>query len=196
MRHVPAEDGTFTRCPDCFARVQVEREITTRRYPRSWLKCEPQLVTQMFGETTEVGQVLSEILAGTASLVHAYGPPGERRHAFIGALAHGFLQQGRGVQVFDTAELALHHYGSDKTHDRWFMLYRRVEPVILQFGMETHAPTGNFYIRQLLERSVQHHHPMVLVTDQPIEYHVPRYEGLHELLSSLQVSPMNVRLAA
>lgn len=192
LRHVP-RDAKFVRCPDCYTRRFIQRELMVRNYPAMWSKLDPKLVIAMFGAASTVGQALQDVLHGTKKLVHAYGLPDERRQAFVGALAYGFLDQGWGAQVLDSADLAMRHFTKDA--DRWVEIERRREGVIFTLGREVETRIGFYYLRALLDRAVNYQLPFVLVTDYQLEVHAPRYPDLMPIVNAAQFDQLNLSLA-
>lgn len=193
MRHVHNGTG-FVRCPDCYAKNMVMQELRTRHYPRTWLHCDPHVVMSGFGGSSDVSQVMQSLLAGRATLVHAYDLPTERRQAFTGALVYGFLQNGWGAQVLDSADLAQRHFA--KEAQAWAAIERQREAVIFTLGREVETRLGFYYLRQLLDRAVDHRLPFVLLTDYPIEQHAPRYPDLMAVLEAARFDQLNLGLSA
>lgn len=135
---------------------------------------------------------MRHILTGRKSLVHAHDLPTERRQAFVGGLAHGFLRQGVGVQVLDSADLAHKHFSKEGQH--WASIERRREAVIFTLGREVETRLGFHYLRQLLDRAVDHRLPFILVTDYPIENYAPRYPDLTAVIEAARFDALNVAL--
>lgn len=171
----------------------VQRELRVRNYPEAWASLNPRLVIQMFGATSTVGQGLQGLLNGTKRLVHAYDLPTDRRQAFVGALAYGFLEMGLGAQVVDSAELAMRHFTKDT--DLWTRLERSREAVIFTLGREIENRLGFFYLRSLLDRAVNYRLPFVLVTDYTLEVHAPRYPDLMGIIDSARFDVTNLQLS-
>lgn len=181
LRHVPQGDK-FVRCPQCYLSRFLAREIQVRQFPRSWLKLDPNLVIAMFKDSQPVRDAMTGLLNGTVKLVHAYGMPNERRQAFVGALAHGFLLNGWGAQVLDSADLALRHFSKD--NERWTQIERMKEATVLTLGREVETRLGFFYLRTLLDRAVNYQLPFVLVTDYELAVHDPRYPDLTAVIGA------------
>lgn len=192
LRHV-SQDGKFVRCPDCYVRRYVTRELAVREYPAAWAKLEPALVIQMFGAGTPVGGLMTDLLQHSKRLVHVYDLPTDRRQAFVGALTYGFLEQGLGAQVLDSADLAFRHFAKDA--ERWTALEKRREATIFTLGREVENRLGFFYLRSLLDRAVNHRLPFVLVTDYPLEVHAPRYPDLMPVLTAANFDTLNFSLS-
>lgn len=193
MRHVPRDNGSFARCPDCYAKSHLQREFAVRQYPQAWTALEPARVIAMFGAASPVGQTMDALLTSRQQLVHAYGLPTDRRQAFVGALAYGFLTQGKGAQVLDAADLAFRHFTKDT--ERWTMLERNREAAIFTLGREVETRLGFFYLRSLLDRAVNHGLPLVLVTDYPLEVHAPRYPDLMPVIEAARFDRLNLPLS-
>lgn len=191
LRHVP-HGAKFVRCPDCYTRRFIEREITVRQLPRTWTKLDPALVIAMFHETPAVRDAMTGLLNGTTKLVHAYALPNERRQAFVGALAYGFLERGWGAQVLDSADLAFRHFTKDA--EKWTQLERQKEATILTLGREVEVRLGFFYLRSLLDRAVNHQLPFVLVTDYELQVHAPRYPDLMPVIEAASFDTLNLPL--
>lgn len=193
MRHVPLDNGSFTRCPDCYAKTYLQREFAVRQYPQAWASLEPSVVIAMFGATSPVGQAMDAMLTRRHHLIHAYGLPTDRRQAFVGALAYGFLERGMGAQVLDSADLAFRHFTKDT--ERWTALERNREAAIFTLGREVENRLGFFYLRSLLDRAVNYGLPLVLVTDYPLEVHAPRYPDLMPVIEAARFDLLNLSLA-
>jgi hypothetical protein len=144
----------------------------------------------MFGMASPVMHTMTGLLTGKTQLVHAYGLPSARRQAFQAALAFGFLEQERGVQVLDTGDLASRHY--DRENSIWPAVERAREPVVLSMGREMEVRLGMYYFRALLERAVSYALPFVVITDYTIEVHTPRYADLQAVMSSSQFDCTNL----
>jgi LSD1 subclass zinc finger protein len=191
LRHVP--QGTkFIRCPDCFTRRFIERELTVRQFPKAWSKLDPAMVIAMFHESPAVSAAMTGLLHGNQKLVHAYGLPTERRQAFVGTLAYGFLERGWGAQVLDSADLAFRHFTKDA--EKWTHLERMKEATILTLGREVENRLGFFYLRSLLDRAVNHQLPFVLITDYELEVHAPRYPDLMPVIEAASFDVLNLPL--
>lgn len=192
LRHVQSGDG-FVRCPDCYTRRYITRELSVRQYPSAWAKLEPSLVLQLFQPTSAVGQTMEALLQGHQRLVHAYDLPTDRRQAFVGALTYGFLERGWGAQVLDSADLAFRHFMRES--EQWTNLERRREAVIFTLGREVEHRLGFFYLRSFLDRAVQHRLPFVLLSDYPLEVHAPRYPDLMPVIQAAQFDVLNLSLS-
>jgi LSD1 subclass zinc finger protein len=191
MRHVHNGVG-FVRCPECYAKNLVMQELRTRHYPRAWGRCEPSTVMGAFGSTSDVAMSMNALLSGRVTLVHAYDLPTERRQAFTGGLVYGFLQNGWGAQVLDSADLAQRHFA--KEAQQWVAIERTREAVIFTLGREVETRLGFYYLRQLLDRAVDHRLPFVLLTDYPLEQHAPRYPDLTAVIEAARFDQLNLPL--
>lgn len=192
LRHIPREDK-FVRCPDCYTRRFIQRELMVRSYPSAWSNLDPTLVVNMFGPTSVVGSCITELLSGQIRLVHAVGLPTERRQAFMGSLAYGFLDRGMGAQVLDSADLAIKHFTKDA--DRWVDIERRREAVLFTMGREVETRVGFYYLRTLLDRACNYRLPFVLFTDYELEIYAPRYPDLMPIVNAAQFDRLNMSLA-
>jgi hypothetical protein len=189
MRHVH-RDGRFVRCPECYVQRYVEREMRVRDLPKTWSRLDPAMVIAMFHESPAVSSAMTGLLDGTVRLVHAFGMPTERRQAFVGALAFGFLSRNLGAQVLDSADLAYRHFTKDA--EKWTQIERRREATILTLGREVENRLGFFYLRALLDRAVNHQLPFVLVTDYPLDIHAPRYPDLMPVIEAANFDVLNL----
>lgn len=192
LRHVPSGDA-FVRCPACYTRRHITRELAVRQYPAAWVKLEPTLVLQMFQPGSLVSHTMEALLQGQQRLVHAFDMPTDRRQAFVGALTYGFLERGWGAQVLDSADLAFKHFMRDS--EQWTTIERRREAVIFTLGREVEHRLGFFYLRSLLDRAVQHRLPFVLLTDYPLEVHAPRYPDLMPVIQAARFDLLNLSLS-
>lgn len=193
LRHVQQPDGTFVRCPECYVKRYVQRELQVRQYPAAWAALDPKLVIQMFDAGSAVGQAMQGLLNGSKRLVHAYGLPTDRRQAFVGTLTYGFLEKELGAQVLDSADLAMRHFTKDAS--QWSSIERKREAVLFTLGREVENRLGFFYLRSLLDRAVNFRLPFVLVTDYALEVHAPRYPDLLAVIESAQFDVTNLALA-
>lgn len=191
LRHVQKE-GKFVRCPECYFPRFIEREMSVRQLPRNWTKLEPSLVIRMFHDDPRIAETLAGLLDGTIRLVHGYGLPTERRQAFVGALAYGFLKNGWGAQVLDSADLAFRHFTKDA--ERWSQLERQKEATILTLGREVENRLGFFYLRSLLDRAVHHQLPFVVITDYELAVHSPRYPDLDAVIQAANFDTLDLPL--
>lgn len=192
LRHVQSGD-TFVRCPSCYTRRYVTRELAVRQYPAGWAKLDPAIVVQLFDAASPIGGTMESLLRGHQRLVHAYDLPTDRRQAFVGAMTYGFLERGWGAQVLDSADLAFRHFAREA--EQWTTLERRREAVIFTLGREVEHRLGFFYLRSFLDRAVQHRLPFVLLTDYPLEVHAPRYPDLMPVIQAAQFDVLNLPLS-
>lgn len=191
-RHVQTTEGTFVRCPECYAHSHVLRELHTRKMPSAWGNLEPLKVVDMFGQSTPVGAAITHVLSGKYRLVHAHGFPSHRRTAFVGSIAYGTLAAEKDLQVLDTADLSMRHFSKDEKD--WPVLKQAKCSTLLTFGREVEARLGMFYFREILDRAVDHSLPLVVITDHTLDMHAPRYSDLMEIIQAAQFDVTNLRL--
>jgi hypothetical protein len=163
------------------------------RLPTVWSLLKPEVVRERFGLDSAVSHVIADLLTGAVVRAHAFGMVNDTRIAFMGAIVYGLLEQGRGVQVLDTGDLAQRHF--DKNESQWRTLMRQPQPVVLTFGREIETRVGLFYFRELLDRSVEYGMPLVMVTDYPIAVHAPRYADLLAIMDAAGFDRRDVALS-